>query len=165
MSCHSCSCSKSSCVCETVRKIVYAQNKVRYKRKCSGCKESIAQLKGKHTNTRQRHTTIPFVLYCKSNCRPFIAEGIQKPHNSICTPFLKAKSFVDDYSCCVRVELLCPVNTNGRPVATDGDRLSDYLCHGTPLFRATGVCLTLDLNDFNAIQCLDATTPLPRYHS
>ncbi|WP_246569927.1 CotY/CotZ family spore coat protein [Lentibacillus saliphilus] len=178
---HKDTCHNDHCVCQTFRKIVHAQQKVS-QNKTTGCEQSIAQLRSHKKRDDQSHTTVPFILYCK-DCRPFIAEAVYKRpiedypdetyYDVLCTPFLKAKKFIGQQRCCLQVELLCPVNANGYSVATDGNRLSDFMCDDTPFktiqFRETGICLTLDLDHFSAVQCLDATTPLPpfkhKYHS
>ncbi len=169
-------CYDENCVCEVVEKIVEAQNKVAQEAtNCDiSCHQSIRDLL---SPTRENeNTTIPFILYCKEGCKPFIASGVHKqpiegfPHDKyyacVETPVLRAKQFTKKGRCCVKVELLRPVNANGRPVADKGKDLCDFFHEKTPYktiqFRETGICLTLDLKDFVGISCLDATRPLPK---
>ncbi|WP_284140805.1 MULTISPECIES: CotY/CotZ family spore coat protein [unclassified Virgibacillus] len=170
---------KKHCVCSTVHKIVAAQDKKAAEgHHCrASCENSIKQLLSPRKNNNDK-TIIPFILYCKYSCKPFIASGIFKhpiynyPKHSyygcLETPVLKAKKFIKGTHCCVQVELLQPVNANGLPVADGGDKLCDFFCHKTPYktiqFRETGICLTIDLEDYSSIQCLDPITPLPPYH-
>lgn len=170
---------KDDCVCTTVKKIVDAQNEVaeRQSHRClTSCEQSIKQLTSPRNNTQQK-TTIPFILYCKQSCQPFIASGVFKQpidgfpneiyYDCIETPILRAKKFVKGTKCCVVVELLRPVNANGIPVADSGEKLCDFFSHKGPFktiqFRETGICLTLDLKDFSTIVCLDPVNPLPKY--
>lgn len=167
---------QDSCVCNTVKKIVHAQDKVTSKKvNCStGCEQSIQDLLNPRPNYSNK-TTIPFVLYCKETCKPFIAETVQHATMKCCgrkwyrcvkSPFLKAKQIIPGNKCCVEVEILLPCNVNGKTMHHKGNELCDFLCEENQLktihFRETGICLTLDLEDFNAIRCLAATTPLPQ---
>ncbi|MGF7016197.1 CotY/CotZ family spore coat protein [Ornithinibacillus bavariensis] len=163
----SCSHGKQSgeCVCDVVRKIVRAQNEVAEAQDdccTTGCEQSIEQLLA--PTTANGPTTIPFLLYCKGDCDLFFATGV-RPDNStfdcIETPVFKAKKFKKN--CCVELELL-EFETNG-----SGGLLSSHQhnkdCSFIPSnttgnFVETGVCITVDLHCFCAIQCLNPVTPV-----
>lgn len=160
------------CVCEIVRAIIDAQDQVNGDNCCTtGCEQSIADLLSPATNGANGNNTIPFILYCKGDCDAFVASSVvQRPaggggvsFNCITSPIFRAKKFVDDEECCVVLELLQPVNADGNPVTT-GDEVCDFFPDtGTgPIrnLRSTGVCITVDLNCFCGIACLDPTTPL-----
>ncbi|WLV25597.1 CotY/CotZ family spore coat protein [Aciduricibacillus chroicocephali] len=164
------------CVCRTVRKIIEAQDKVTKRNKhCStGCEKSIRDLLKTSRPSRNEATTIPFVLYCKGTCKPFIVETIehasmkcfdQKWYRCVKSPFLKAKKIILGSKCCAVVEILLPCNANGMSLHNKGNELSEFLCEKSPFktirFRETGICMTVDLEDFTAIRCLAATKPLP----
>lgn len=176
MSCHEEKFDMDDCVCDVVRRIIMAQNKVAATtNRCdSSCEQSIKQLLSPVKTNKSKNTTIPFVLYTK-DLKPFIANGVFKApikgypdtkyFDVIETPILKAIKFVKGSDCCVKLELLQPVNANGFPVANRGDKLSDFFCDETPFrtinFRETGICITVDLNCFCGITCLDPVKPLP----
>lgn len=169
----------SHCVCRTVKRISDAQNEAARRSDCeSGCEQSIRDLLGPARRHEKKKTTIPFILYCQGDCKPFIARGVSKTpidcypdtsyYRSVKTPFLKVKK-VDAASCCAHVELLRPVNANGYPVASDAENFDEYFSERTPFrtihFQETGICLTLDLKCFCAITCLDAVSTLSRNHT
>lgn len=170
-------CYDENCVCEVVDKIIEAQNIVAQEAtNCNtSCQQSIRDLLA--PTSENEKTTVPFILYCKKSCKPFIASGVHKRpiegfpqdkyYECIETPVLRAKQFTKKGRCCVKVELLRPVNANGYPVADKGEKLCDFFQEKTPhktiQFRETGICLTLDLKDFVGISCLDATRPLPKW--
>lgn len=174
-------CIHRDCVCEVVRKIVASQNKVadRNKHCSSGCENSIKQLLSPYSRNRNMNTTIPFILFKKGSLKPFIASGVYKKGKKGCyhdtffaaleTPVLRAIRFIP-HSCCVEVELLQPVNAHGIPLTHKGKKLVDFFKnkppHQTVDFKKTGICITLDLDCFCAITCLEPIRPLPRrYHS
>lgn len=167
------------CVYDTVKQIIKAQNQIAEERHhYIDCEQSIKQLLTPAKKNKHDYNTIPFILYTKDHFKPFIANGIYKApiegypgvtfFDLIETPFLKALDFVKGSDRCVRLELLRPVNANGFPVADRGDKLSDFFHRETPFktifFRETGICITVDLNCFSGITCLDPIKPLPPYH-
>src|SRR5699024_4248842 len=124
-------CRGSHCVCQIVREIVSAQdeaaNNVDDGCCLSSCEQSIHDLLAPSTgNNASGHTTIPFILYCKSSCRPFFGSGVyQTSENAenlfggVRTPIFRAKNFINDEDCCVRLELLAPVA--GTTIIDDAD--------------------------------------------
>jgi hypothetical protein len=155
----------SECVCDVVRKIVRAQNEVAAAQdNCctTGCEQSIEQLLA--PTTANGPTTIPFLLYCKGDCDLFFATGV-RPHNSmfdcIETPVFKANSLKKD--CCVEIELLefeTGTATNLIPPHPPKNACSFIPHNTTGNFVETGVCITVDLHCFCAIQCLNPVTPV-----
>ncbi|CDQ41058.1 MULTISPECIES: CotY/CotZ family spore coat protein [Virgibacillus] len=158
---------RKDCICDIVRRIIDAQHEVRNDCHCdSSCHTSIEQLRGKKHGPR--HTTIPFMLYDKCSCEPFIGSGVSKTcschrHGFECieSPIFRAKHFAKGSKCCVNLELLLPIS-DGYETSTghcshacaffpDDTRVTD--------FQATGVCITVDLSHFFAITCLDPITP------
>ncbi|WP_163971485.1 CotY/CotZ family spore coat protein [Oceanobacillus halotolerans] len=166
-----------NCVCDVVRDIVAAQDEVANNNDngcCStGCENSIEQLLSPAgiNGTTPVNDTIPFILYCKGECEPFIGSGVYQAQlggspntyfGCVETPIFRAKEFVDDEECCVRLELLLPVTEGGSTPGPGGDDVCDYF-PGNSIrdFQATGICITVDLNCFCGITCLDPITPLP----
>ncbi|MFG6115322.1 CotY/CotZ family spore coat protein [Halobacillus sp. MO56] len=161
-----------TCVCDTVREIVRVQNEVAGADDCcsTGCEQSIQDLLSPTTNGNGA-TTIPFFLYCKGNCKPFIGSGVfQSPIGGsgmtalrcVQTPIFRAKKFVDEDECCVQLELLLPVTQGGSTPGERGDTVCSYF-PGNSIrdLQATGICITIDLDCFCGIACLSPTTPLP----
>lgn len=168
-------CKSSHCVCEKVREIVIAQDRVSNDNNdccTTGCDRSIEDLLSPvANNSTVRETTIPIVLYCKGDCEPFFGSGISQElrtppgegrFNFECveTPVFRAKKFDEDNECCVQLELLEPVNAGGQPV-NGADTVCSFFGENTRDLRATGLCITVDLNCFCAITCLDPITPMP----
>lgn len=169
-------CSNDNCVCNQVREIVIAQDEITNQGDgcCStGCDQSIKSLLSPTVNNNMNgNTTIPFALYCKGSCGPFIGNGVYQATGETNTyfgciesPIFRAKEFVDDGSCCVRLEILLPATADGTTPGATGDgegSICPYFPGETITgFQATGICLTVDLNNFHAITCLDPVRPLP----
>ncbi|MEN2768817.1 CotY/CotZ family spore coat protein [Ornithinibacillus xuwenensis] len=166
----SCSHGKQSgeCVCDVVRKIVKAQDEVAaaMDNNCctTGCEQSIRDLLS--PATANGNTTIPFLLYCKGDCDLFFATGVAQNGNGaafdcIETPVFRAKKFKK--GCCVELELL-EFETNsgggGSLIPTPQDNCDFIPPNATGDFVETGICITVDLHHFIAIQCLAPTTPV-----
>lgn len=166
----------SDCVVDKVREIVAAQDEVAdiTNGDCctTGCEESIEQLLSPVANeTGPGFTTIPIILYCKGDCDPFIASGVYQAQvgqsnntyfGCVESPIFRAKKFVNDGESCVVLELLVPVTEGGGGAITRGDTVCDFFPGESRRdFQATGICITVDLNCFCGIACLDPVTPLP----
>ncbi len=155
----------------------------------TSCDRSIEELLSPFEENRERlrHNTIPFILFTKKG-KPFTGVGVRRERDRrsdrhvfecIESPIFRAKSFVDGDENCVRLELLKPVR--GRRHDHDHDHDHDHGHHGeheehgkhhehedfcdflprnTRNFRATGICITVDLDCFCAISCLEPITPL-----
>ncbi|GGA84946.1 CotY/CotZ family spore coat protein [Ornithinibacillus halotolerans] len=157
------------CVCDMVRKIVLAQNEAEENQNnccTTGCEQSIEKLLSPTTVTDNGPTTIPFLLYCKGDCDLFFARGVRMNENTtttfdcVETPIFKAKKFKHD--CCVELELL-EVTSSGSQTIIPSPNHPQLECGFLPSsangLRETGICITVDLHCFCAIQCLDPTTP------
>ncbi|MFD2130681.1 CotY/CotZ family spore coat protein [Pseudogracilibacillus auburnensis] len=211
MSCRSGSCStrgsfhddvrgdfeEEQCVKDVVRRIIRAQRRAVEAEEdtCfTSCDESIGELISPFEENRRRlrHNTIPFILFCREGCKPFIGSGVRRErrrrgerHAFVCeeSPIFRAKSFVKGEEDCVRLELLRPVRHHHghREHEERGEHHDrkhgehhhehDKHCHRKTVcdffpdreirdFRATGICITVDLDCFCAITCLDPITPL-----
>lgn len=175
------SCRHDNCVCNKVREIVIAQNEVAGNSSNNGrcatsCDRSIADLLSPPNNDNGNmngNTTIPFALYCKGACGPFVGSGVYQATNGSngnyfgCaeTPIFRAIGFEDEGNCCVSLELLLPATEDGATPGPQGEGDSS-ICPFFPNqaitdFQATGVCITVDLNNFHSITCLDPVKPLP----
>lgn len=177
--------SNNECITGIVKKIVKAQHQAveAGEDTCfTGCDQSIADLLSpfEENRDRLRHNTIPFILTCKGNCKPFIGSGVhrvssggQSHFKCVESPILRAKSFVGNSDTCVRLELLLPVSNNISKDLEESSQQKGYSgkpsCHKTVCdffpsytrnFKATGICITVDLNCFCGISCLSPITPL-----
>ncbi|TRM11278.1 spore coat protein [Lentibacillus cibarius] len=168
----------ADCVCNIVREIIEAQDQVTNNNDgccTTSCEGSIQDLlRPEMNNNNNGPDTVPFILYCEGDCNPFIASGVYRDvvagtnatfFNCLQSPILRAKEFTDENECCVRLELLAPVNSAGDVTFDEGEDVCGFFSEDTGErargFIATGICITVDLNTFNGIQCLDAVTPLP----
>ncbi|MBA2174466.1 spore coat protein [Halobacillus locisalis] len=161
-----------SCVIDILKDIVDAQNDVLHECMTS-CEQSIADLLG-DTGGGNNFDTVPVILYCK-DCKPFKGFGSKKS-NSECeikgSFFFRVKS-VDDDGCAV-VELLFADDHHHGPVGgVDESSDESYHHHHKNKFdpkspadqdcanlRASGICITVDLNCFCHVTCLPATAAL-----
>lgn len=177
----------SDCVKDVVRRILKAQREAAgetgYDCRTS-CEQSIEDLLSPSREPRgRRHTTIPFMLVCKDGCKTFFGSGFtgrssrsrHEHFHCVESPVFKVRGFVKGSDNCVRLELLTPVYHRGPRDAEGegkggpqhhhhnscGGSVCDYF-GGRPIdnFRSTGVCITVDLNCFCGISCLDPITPV-----
>ncbi|NAP01210.1 spore coat protein [Halomonas sp. MG34] len=141
-----------NCVCDILSEIVEAQNDVIENCCDTSCEQSITDLLGE-TDNGNGLDTVPVILYCKGDCKPFQGFGAH-PSNIgyvVGTFYFRVKKITDD--CCAVFELLrdpgdenpCPKN----PVDQE-----------TKPLRATGICMTVDLNCFCHVTCLPAVNAL-----
>ena len=153
-----------NCVCEVLRAVADAQDEVDVDNDCDvSCHKSIQELlAGAQTPTTDLDT-IPLILYC-GDCAPFEGFGTRirtnggGPQMLDCfNSFFFRVTSVDD-NCCAKLELLA--TRGGEPedsspcgqIRTGGSR--------NEFFR-TGICLTVDLDCFCAVTCLDPVAALP----
>ncbi|WP_052158919.1 CotY/CotZ family spore coat protein [Halobacillus sp. BBL2006] len=170
------SCSKgkdSQCVRDVIKEIIAAQEEVAERERCDvSCERSIRELLSPTANGNE-NTTIPFILYCK-DCKPFIGSAVVRRQmemgmssftflDCLESPIFRAVKFVDDKKDCVKLELLIPVTEGGSQPgpSNEGKRVCDFF-PGKSIrnLRSTGVCITVDLDCFCSITCLEPTTPL-----
>ena len=154
-----------NCVCEVLRAVADAQDEVDVDNDCDvSCHKSIQELlAGAQTPTTDLDT-IPLILYC-GDCVPFEGFGTRLrtngggPQRLDCfRSFFFRVTSVDD-NCCAKIELLATRGDEGegfdtpcRQIQTGGAR--------NEFFR-TGICITVDLDCFCAVTCLDPVAALP----
>ncbi|MFC3039961.1 CotY/CotZ family spore coat protein [Virgibacillus xinjiangensis] len=161
----------SHCICDVVKEIVKAQKEIEEDYGSGDCYSSIQQLRGAAHGPR--NTTIPFLLYNQGSDKPFKGAGVfrapmskRKDHffGSVESPIFRARKFSD--KCCVNLELLLPVTEKCNVLMPDkhhSDNISSYFPTDDRVidFQATGICITVDLENFTGITCLDPVTPIP----
>lgn len=164
---------EDDCVADTLKNIIEAQDEA--DDDCSsGCNYSIQQLRGNTNNNGAGYNTVPFVLYCAGTCKPFIGSGIYKntTHTNrntffgcVETPVFRAKKFAKNSDSCVILELLVPASEGCEMQPKwmdDASGVCPFFSVEDPVtgFFATGICLTVDLNHFMGITCLDPVNPM-----
>lgn len=177
-----------NCVKNTIKQIIDAQREAAGgpSHDCdTSCERSIDDLLSPSRDRGpRRHTTIPFMLVCKDGCSTFFGSGFtgrgghRHGHfHCVESPVFKVQGFVKGSHNCVRLELLTPIYHKHRPrgdgeeghreprahhgdCGCGGGGVCGYFGH-RPVenFRATGVCITVDLDCFCGISCLDPITP------
>lgn len=153
-----------NCVCEVLRAIADAQDEVDVDNDCDvSCDRSIRELLAGVQTPTNGLDTIPIILYC-GDCAPFEGFGARIRPNGGGTQMLDCfRSFFFrvssvDNDCCAKLELLTTrggENNNQDPcdqIQTGGSR--------NEFFR-TGICITVDLDCFCAVTCLDPVEGLP----
>src|SRR5690625_7870735 len=77
-------CNQDQCVCSVVREIVDAQDEVSNDGDCcsTGCDQSIRDLLSPARGKDNDYNTIPFALYCKGSCGPFVGSGVYQTPGS-----------------------------------------------------------------------------------
>src|SRR5699024_10547360 len=166
------------CIRDIVKNIVTAQHRAVEAEEdtcLTSCDRSVADLLSDFEPNRRRlrHNTIPFMLYCKDACKPFVGSGFtRKRGNFSCieSPVFRVKNFAKGSNYCVLLEILKPIyepreggsgpSDQGKPGSSC---CSKGVCQHFPNkfenFKATGICITVDLRCFCGITCLDPITP------
>jgi hypothetical protein len=153
-----------SCVADILKRVADAQDEVENDGDCdTSCHKSIQDLLAGAT-TPTTFDTIPLILYCE--CDPFLGTGVRLLSRNTTSQTLQCietfffrVSKVDDN--CAKLELLTTTDSpNG--LSKHDDPCDQINTNGTTFFR-TGICMTVDLNCFCAVVCLDpvATRNLP----
>ncbi len=161
-------CHDSNCVCRILRKIVKAQDALDDRgNDCEvGCKHSIESLVSPAQNLVE-NDTVPFVLYCKGDCSPFIGQsvvqatvGANRVFQCFESPIFRINKIKDD--CCAEIELLLPVTEGGSTPGSGGADVCDFF-PGNSIrdLQRTGICITVDLKHFMAVACLEPVETLP----
>ncbi|CDQ21005.1 CotY/CotZ family spore coat protein [Halobacillus karajensis] len=159
-----------SCVIDILKDIVDAQNDVMHDCTTS-CEQSIADLLGDTGNGGSNFDTVPVILYCK-DCKPFKGFGSRRGGDDCEVRgsfFFRVKS-VDDDGCAI-LELLFSDDRRGRGDDEEGGRGrgSGHHHRNNPTdpadqdcddLRASGICITVDLNCFCHVTCLPAAQTL-----
>lgn len=147
-----------NCVCGVLRAIVDAQDQVSPvdDDNCDvSCQRSINILLGDVVAPTNGPNTIPVILYC--GCEPFLGTGVrvetvgQNQRFECVQSFVFRVNSVDD-NCCATLELL----DTGDNVNPNGGVCSQFQGNAGPgSVEGTGICITVDLNCFCAVTCLD----------
>lgn len=141
-----------NCVCDVLKEIARAQSDIVDICCDTSCEQSISDLLGE-TEVRNGLDTVPLILYCKDGCKPFKGYGAH-PDNigQVKSSFYFRVKTVDD-DCCAVIELL-------RDPHCDSRNPADPIDQKTKNLRATGICMTVDLNCFCHVTCLPAISAL-----
>ncbi|WP_163972051.1 CotY/CotZ family spore coat protein [Oceanobacillus halotolerans] len=137
-----------NCVCDILREIADAQEDIVENCCDTSCEQSISDLLGE-TDPGNGLDTVPVLLYCKDGCEPFRGYGADPDdiRNIVGSFYFRVKDVDDD--CCAVLELLRD--------PSDGDPKPDNpVEQHTGELRATGICMTVDLNCFCHVTCLPA---------
>lgn len=164
MSCKKHGHESENCVCAILSNIADVQDQVDpippEESDCIvSCENSIQELLAPITPpTPPGPNTIPVILYC--GCDPFKGFGVKKNAGGIfeCVQtFVFRVSSVDE-ECCAVLELLETVPPT--PPGTILPDVPETPCEQFPAkrFRRTGICITMDLNCFCGVTCLEAVT-------
>ncbi|HLR40307.1 MAG TPA: CotY/CotZ family spore coat protein [Virgibacillus sp.] len=148
----SCGCGKDfhtgNCVCDILKEIENAQRDVVENCCDTSCEQSISDLLGE-TDHGNGLDTVPIILYCKDGCKPFKGYGAHPDHigHMQSSFYFRVKKVSED--CCATLELL-------RDEHCDAYNPHDPMEQKTHHLRATGICMTVDLNCFCHVTCLPA---------
>lgn len=155
---------KDQCVCAVLRAIADAQDQVSSKSDCDVCCErSIKELLSGVSPTTPPNT-IPVILYC--GCEPFLGTGVaitkrisegKGSFDFDCVQTFVFRVTSVDNNCCATIELLHTVNECGHPIKPSENVCSQFGTHAKN-FKRTGICITVDLNCFSAVTCLEPIT-------
>ncbi|MFD1017883.1 CotY/CotZ family spore coat protein [Thalassobacillus hwangdonensis] len=141
-----------NCVCDILREIADAQDDVVSSDCHTSCEQSINDLLG--DTVANNKDTVPVLLYCKGNCKPFEGFGAKKGAiNDIMGSFYFRVKHVDK-DCCATLELLRDPNDNDKDPDSPVKQFTGNL-------KRTGICISVDLDCFCHVTCLpaiDATT-------
>lgn len=154
-----------NCVCEVLRAVADAQDEVDTDVDCDvSCHRSIKELLAGAQTPTNGLDTIPLILYC-GDCAPFEGFGARMrpdgggPARLDCFRSFFFRVTSVDNDCCAKIELLTTRGDMGEgfddpcgQIQTGGAR--------NEFFR-TGICLTVDLDCFCAVTCLDPVAALP----
>lgn len=163
------------CITDIVRNIVKAQHRAVEAEEdtcLTSCDRSVADLLADFEPNRRRlrHNTIPFMLYAKDCMKPFVGSGFVRRRGKfhcIESPVFRVKNFVKGSNHCVLLEILKPLyGEGGQPGPGDGEEsccskgVCSHFSGNIENFKATGICITVDLRCFCGITCLDPITPV-----
>ncbi|MBR7554725.1 CotY/CotZ family spore coat protein [Allobacillus sp. GCM10007491] len=160
-------CDDHDCVCRILRKIARVQDATNNDGDCQyGCKQSIENLLSPTQNV-SGNDTVPFILYCKGDCDPFIGQSVlqamsggNRVFQCFESPIFRVNKVKDN--CCAEIELLLPVTMGGSTPGPGGDDVCDYF-PGNSIrnLQRTGICITVDLKKFMGVACLEPVQTLP----
>lgn len=148
-----------NCVADILREIADAQTDIVENGCVTSCEQSISDLLGDNTlPAANQLDTVPVLLYCKGDCKPFKGfgaptKGIGKVGDVFSSFFFRVKS-VDEDNCAV-LELLAEEDDQD-------DCPKDPCDQDVEDLAVTGVCITVDLDCFCHITCLPAISAFDR---
>ncbi|MEK5079424.1 CotY/CotZ family spore coat protein [Solibacillus sp. FSL W7-1436] len=145
------------CVCEVVRAILEIQNAA-VQDECSRCTTNcfLEPLGGIVSPSRNNVDTRVFTLLNKDGSPFFATFTAEGPPCPCVSMYFRVEDVFD--GCCATLRVLVPQDVNGCTV----DLLNDYgtaidfrkVCKVTQ-FEASDSCITVDLDCFCAVQCID----------
>ncbi|WP_050182193.1 CotY/CotZ family spore coat protein [Domibacillus robiginosus] len=145
-----------SCVCEVVRAIRDIQD-AREDEECRDCKDCFAEPLGDLDGPRRRNAdTRVFTLTTKKG-KPFFAffnpDEADHCDSGCVSIYFRVEDVFD--SCCARLRVLMPLDDDHEPVnlASDEGISLKHVCK-VEHFDKTRSCVTVDLNEFIAVQCI-----------
>ncbi|MBD8031528.1 MULTISPECIES: CotY/CotZ family spore coat protein [Solibacillus] len=149
--------SSKGCVCEVVRAILEIQNAA-VQDDCNKCTTNcfLEPLGGIVNPARSNADTRVFTLLNKDGS-PFFATFSGNGSSSPCVSiYFRVEDIFD--GCCATLRVLIPEDSNGDPVdllSNCGSKI-DFreVCRVTQ-FEASDSCITVDLDCFCAVQCID----------
>ncbi|MDY0407919.1 CotY/CotZ family spore coat protein [Virgibacillus soli] len=156
-----CGCEKGvhreNCVVGVIEEIIDAQNDIVETCCTTSCEQSINDLLGENEPATGLDT-VPIILYCKDSCKPFQGYGalpvngqdlddIGKMRSSF---IFRPKKMLNDH--CAVLELVISKHDH------DECNFESPCCQKTKNLRATGICITVDLNCFCHVTCLPAVS-------
>lgn len=143
-----------NCVADILRDIADAQTDI-FEGDCiTSCEQSIQDLLGETSPSANRLDTVPVILYCKGNCKPFKGFGVEagKLEKPVASFYFRVKS-VDEDNCAV-LELLREDGDEADPESPVDQETGDL--------EVTGICITVDLDCFCHVTCLPAISAFDR---
>ncbi|OMP67081.1 CotY/CotZ family spore coat protein [Domibacillus epiphyticus] len=149
-----------SCVCEVVRTIRDIQE-AKEDDDCRDCKDCFAEPLGDLDGPRRRNADTRVFTLTTENGTPFFAFFDPDEHDDdddrcdkgCVSIFFRVEDIFDD--CCARLRVLKPMDDDCNPVklANDNGISLNKVCK-VKKFKKTRSCITVDLEEFIAIQCI-----------
>jgi len=141
-----------NCVCNILKEIAGAQQDIVENCCDVSCEKSISDLLGE-TEVNNGYDTVPFILYCRDGCKPFKGYGAHPRSigNVVSSYYFRVKKV--DKNCCALIEMLRDPSCEQTDPKSPSNQKTRNL-------KATGICITVDLNCFCHITCLPAIRAL-----
>lgn len=144
------------CVCEVVKTILKIQNEA-VRNDCDSCGTScfLEPLGGLPNRARNADTRV--IMLLDKLGKPFKAVYFDKHEGDFeFTPFFRVEDMFGD--CCATLRCIMPVADDGdelnHVVDLTTDNLNNDVFNHIRKYKKTETCLTVDLNNFTAIQCI-----------
>lgn len=143
------------CVCEVVKSILKIQNEA-VRHDCDTCGTScfLEPLGGLGSPSRSNADTRVFMLLDKHG-KPLKSLFMAKDGCFHFTPFFRVE---DVFGCCATLRAIAPLE-NDKDVVDDvvndnTDNLNPHKFNKICFFKKTDSCITVELDDFTAVQCI-----------